>query len=142
MDALNKTLLVLHFLGLTMGMSVTFGNIVMMGLIAKAAQAEKPVLGRFPPAISRVGQIGLLILWVTGGTMAYTKWDGIASLPWTFHVKLTAVVLLTIVVLYITALERRIARGDGAGMGQLQKVAPFASLFALVAIIFAVITFD
>ena len=142
MDALNKTLLVLHFLGLTMGMSVTFGNIVMKGLIDKAAPAEKAVLGRFPLAISKVGHAGLGLLLVTGITMAYTKWNGIAAMPWTFHVKLTAVALLVIVVIYISTLERRVRRGDTAAMARIQAVAPLASLCALVAIIFAVITFD
>ena len=142
MDGFNTTLLILHFLGLTMGMSVTFGNMVMQPLIAKAAPAEKAVLGRFPPALSRVGHIGLALLWVTGATMAYTKWNGIVSLPWTFHVKLTAVVLLTIVVGYLGVLERRIRQGDTAALGRLQRVAPLASLLAVVAIVFAVLTFD
>ena len=142
MDTLNRTLLVLHFLGLAMGLSVTFGNIVMQRLIARAAPNERPILGRFPPAISGVGRAGLALLWATGLTLAFTKWNGIASMPPTFHVKLTAVVLLTLVVAYITTLEGKVRRGDSTAMAQIPKVAPLAALFALVAIIFAVITFD
>ena len=142
MDVLNRTLLVLHFLGLTMGMSVTFGNIIMQRLIATAAPAEKPVLGRFPLAISIMGRAGLGLLWVTGATMAYTKWNGIANMPWTFHVKLTAVLLMTIVVVYLTGLEGRVRHGDVSALARIQRIAPLAPVFALVAVIFAVITFD
>jgi len=142
MTSFNQLLLVLHFLGLGMGLSVSFGNIVMLGLITSAAAPEKPVLARFPPAISKVGKIGLALLWVTGATMAYTKWNGIGSMPWTFHVKLAAVALLTLLVACITRLEGRIHRGDAAAAAQIQTIGKVTSLCALTAIIFAVLTFD
>jgi uncharacterized membrane protein len=125
-----------------MGMSVSFGNIVMLNLITRAAPAERPVLARFPPAISKVGRAGLVLLWVTGATMAYTKWSGIGSMPWTFDVKLTAVVLLTLVVIYIGTLERRVSGGDAAAAARIQVVGKLASACALVAVVFAVLTFD
>ena len=71
---LNQALLILHFLGLAMGLSVSFANIVMGGLIARAAPAEKAVLGRFPPVMSRIGRAGLTLLWVSGVILLYTKW--------------------------------------------------------------------
>jgi hypothetical protein len=142
MNSFNQALLVLHFIGLGMGLSVTFGNIVALGLITSAAPPDKAVLARFPPAISKIGKVGLGLLWVTGATMAYTKWSGIGSMPWTFHVKLTAVVLLTLLVAYITRLEARIHRGDAAAAAQIQTIGKLTSLCALTAIIFAVLTFD
>jgi hypothetical protein len=142
MSAFNQALLVLHFLGLAMGLSVSIGNIVILGLITRAAPPEKAVLARFPPAISTVGRAGLALLWLTGLTMAYTKWNGIGSMPWTFDVKLTSVVLLTIVVAYITMLEGRIRRGEAAAAAQIQTVGKVAPVLAVVAIIFAVLTFD
>ena len=66
MTAVNHLLLILHFLGLALGFSVSFSNMVMGGLISKAVPAEKAVLGKFPPAMSRVGRFGLALLWVTG----------------------------------------------------------------------------
>jgi uncharacterized membrane protein len=142
MTAFNQGMLVLHFVGLAMGISVSLANIVMLGVMTKAAPAERAVLARFPPAMSKLGRIGLVMLWLTGLTMAYTKWSGIAAMPWQFHVKLTAVVLLTLVVVHIARLEARIARGDAAAAAQIQTVGKIASLCALTAVIFAVLTFD
>ena len=142
MTAFNHTLLILHFVGLAMGLSVSIGNIVILNLINTAAPPEKAILGRFPPAISQVGRVGLALLWATGLTMAYTKWNGLGSLPWTFHVKLAAVVLLTVLVAYITSLERRIHRGDTGAAAQIQVAGKFTTLCALTAIVFAVLTFD
>jgi uncharacterized membrane protein len=134
--------LFLHFLGLALGLSVSFANLVMAGLLAKAAPPEKAVLSRFPPVMSQLGRIGVLLLWVTGVTLVYSKWGGFAALPWQFHVKLAAVVLLTITVVYAHRLERRVQAGDaaaGARMGTLGKV---VTVLALVAIAFAIQTFN
>lgn len=142
---LNQFLLILHFLGLAMGLSVSFANIVMVGLINKAAPGERPVLGRFPPAMSRVGTIGLTLLWATGLTMFFTKWGGfgnLGSMPWQFHLKLGLVVVLTGVVTYIHSLERKVKAGDVSAMARLQAVAKIATLLAVVIVVLAVLSFD
>jgi uncharacterized membrane protein len=142
MDFLNQILLILHFLGLAMGLSVSFSGMVMQGLMAKAAPQERQVLARFPPRMVIVGHAGLGLLWLSGLALVYTKWGGFAVLPWQFHVKLTAVVLLTIVVGYITRLIKKAAAGDQAAVAQVQAVGKVAFLLAVTAITFAVLTFD
>ena len=138
----NKILLMLHFIGLAMGLSVAFANTTMAVLISRAAPPEKPILGRFPLAMTRVGMIGLSLLWATGLTMVFTRWRGFSTLPPTFHVKLAAVVLLTITVGYIQHLEKRVRKGDSAAMARIETFGKVAFAFALIAIIFAVLTFN
>jgi uncharacterized membrane protein len=142
MASFNEVVLILHFLGLAMGFSVSIGNIVVVNLMAKAAPGERAVLARFPPAISKVGHAGLGLLWATGLTMLYTRWNGLAGMPWQFHVKLTAVILLTLTVAYLTRLEKQVRRGDTAAAARIQTFGKVASASALVAVIFAVLTFD
>jgi hypothetical protein len=145
MDDVIHGLLFLHFLGLAMGFSTSFGNIVMAGLIDKAAPAERAVLGRFPPAMSRVGTIGIALLWASGLGMVMTKWGGlgnIGNMPWQFHVKLTLVVILTVLITYLHALERRMRTGDTSGMARLQALGKVAFLLALAIVAFAVLSFD
>jgi hypothetical protein len=142
MQGLNQVLLILHFIGLAIGFSVSISNIVMSGLIAKAAPNEKAILGRFPPVMAHVGSGGLVLLWVTGLTMVFTKWNGFGSMPWQFHVKLTAVVLLTLTVGYIHRLMKQARLGDTSAPAKLQAFGKMATLFALTAVIFAVLTFE
>lgn len=142
MDALNYALLILHFIGLAMGLSVSFSGMVMAKLIAAAAPNEKPVLARFPPRMVIVGHIGLTLLWLSGLTLVFTKWGGFGVLPWQFHVKLTAVVLLSIVVGYITLLMKKASAGDQTAAAQIQAVGKVAFLLALTAVTFAVLTFE
>src|SRR5262245_51660534 len=133
----NKILLMLHFLGLAMGLATGFANMIMMGLIKQAAPAEKPVLGRFPFAMAKVGKIGLGILIVTGLAMVFTRWRGFGSLPWTFHAKLTAVVLLIITVGWMETLMARMKRGDASAMPLIETGGKLAFAFAIIAVVFA-----
>jgi hypothetical protein len=138
----NKILLMFHFVGLAMGLAVPFANIAMAAVMSKAAPPERAILGRFPLAVSKVGKIGLTLLWVTGVTMVFTRWAGFSAMLWTFYVKLTAVVLLTIVVGYASMLEMRVKKGDQAAVLRIQKAGKVAFALALVAIVFAVLTFN
>ena len=142
MHILIQILIILHFLGLTMGFATGIANGVMMGLIGKAAPQEKAVLSRFPAAMARVGQMGIGLLWLTGLTLVFVKWGGFKALPWTFHVKITAVVILTLAVLRAHALTRRITAGDPAAAASMRVMGRVAMLAALTALVFAVLTFD
>jgi hypothetical protein len=138
---LDQFLVIVHFIGLALGFSSGFGNMVMAGLIAKAAPHEKPVLGRFPPAIGRLGVIGLVLLWGSGIAIVMTRYGGFAILPRTFLYKLTAVVLLTLTVAYINVLQPRAQQGDAAAMARIQTLGRLSGPLSLLAVIFAVITF-
>jgi hypothetical protein len=74
--------------------------------------------------------------------MVFTRWDGFGSLPWQFHVKLTAVVILTLLVGYIHMLMPKARAGDMAAAARIPIVGRFAFLAALTAVVFAVLTFD
>ena len=145
MDILIKILFVLHFLGLAMGLSVSFSHMVLGVLMAKAAPAEKAVLGRFPPLMSRVGNIGLALLWLSGLGLVQFKWGGFAnigSMPWQFHAKLTLVIILSGLIGFLQAQQRRLAPGDAAGMARLQTLGKVAFLVAVTIVIFAVMAFE
>ncbi|MEW6322570.1 MAG: hypothetical protein AB1635_15965 [Acidobacteriota bacterium] len=142
MAEFNQVLLFLHFLGLALGLSASFANLVMGGLMAGATPSERAVLGRFPPTMSRLGRHGLELLWVSGLILVYTKWGGFAALTWHFHVKLTAVVLLTAAVIYMLRLQRAMAGGDQSAAPRLAQMGKVALALSLVAVAFAVLTFD
>jgi hypothetical protein len=141
MHVFIQILVILHFLGLAMGFSTSFASFVMFGLIAKAAPQEKAVLGRFLPPMSRVGEIGLALLWATGLLLVWLQWGGFGSLPWTFYVKLTAVVILTVTLWRIHTLVGKVRAGDVAAAARIPIFGRVAAPMALVALIFAVLTF-
>ena len=138
---LDYVLVILHFLGLALGMSSGFANMVMAGLIAKAPPEEKRVLARFPPAMGRLGLVGLALLWGSGLAIVWTRYGGFSIMPRPFIYKLIAVVLLTICVISIHVLQRRAQAGDASAMAKIQLFGRLTGPLALLAIVFAVITF-
>ena len=60
-----------------------------------------------------------MLLWITGVALVYNKWGGFAILPWQFHAKLTAVVLLTVTMGCVHRLQALIRKGDGAAVAQI-----------------------
>lgn len=142
MPDLNQLLLVLHFVGLGLGMTASFGSPAVGKLIEAAPEAEKRVLARVPAALSQVGGAGLLLLWATGLILTFTKWGGFGSLPWQFHVKLTGVVLLTGAVGMIHANQARAKRGDAAAAARIPAIGTIATMLTLLIVLFAVLTFD
>ena len=142
MVLLFQVLLILHFLGLAMGFSASFAGMVMAAVIAKAKPEERPVLGRFPPVMSRVGDVGLLLLWGSGLSLLDLKWGGFANVPPTFHAKITLVVVLTLLVGYMHALQGRMKRGDDTVQGRMQLTGKVAFLVALSTVVLAVLTFN
>jgi hypothetical protein len=139
--SLDQFLVIVHFLGLAMGLSTGFSNMIMAGLIAKAAPAEKGVLARFPPAMSRIGAIGLTLLWASGIAIVQTRYGSFAILPRTFVIKIAAVAILTLGVIYIHILMPKAQKGDTAAAGRIQTIGKLTGPLAIFAIIFAVITF-
>jgi hypothetical protein len=91
--------------------------------------------------MSRVGEIGLALLWATGLLLVWMQWGGFGSLPWTFYVKLTAVVILTVTLWRIHTLVGKVRAGDVTAIARMPIFGRVAAPMALVALIFAVLTF-
>lgn len=139
---MNKLLLILHLLGLALGLAVPFSNLILARVIAAAPPAERPILGRAAFAMGRLGDIGLPLLWITGLTLVFTKHGGFSALPGTFQAKLAAVVLLTLSVGVIHMNKRKAMQGDAGAMGRIRMLGKFNLLCALAAVTLAVITFE
>jgi hypothetical protein len=137
-----RVLVVLHFMGLAMGFSSGFGNMVMAGLIAKASPDDRRVLSRFPPAIARVGDVGLVLLWLTGLVLVFMKWGGFGALPGLFHAKLTGVVVMTLLIGFIHSQAKGVAAGDPAAMARTQVAGKAVFAVAVLVVILAVWTFN
>jgi uncharacterized membrane protein len=137
-----RALVVLHFLGLTMGFATGFGNMVMAGIMAKATPEERRTLAKFPPAIARVGDIGLVLLWATGLTLVFMKWGGFGAMPGLFHAKLTGVVLMTLVIGFVHSQAKGVAAGDPGAIARAQAAGKVTFLLAVTVVALAVWTFN
>lgn len=138
---MNEILLILHFFGFGAGVAASVGNFTIMQLI-QASPGDAPVLGKVPPALARVGQVGLALLWITGVIMVWSVWGGPGNLDWAFWVKLVCVVLLTGMAIYLDMTIRKVRAGDAAAAARLPLFGWIAAGLLVLIVVFAVIAFN
>lgn len=142
---MNTILLILHLVGFGAGVASSAGNNLAMMLAGKSPPAEAAGLRRFPPVMLRIGDAGLVLLWITGITMLWTKYggvDGFAALPWSFWAKIVCVILLTGLVGMIHATLGRMKRGEMAVAARMPVYGRIGAVLLLLIVIFAVMAFD
>lgn len=143
MTAINQVLLILHFLGLAFGLSASIANVLVVGrLIAAATPGDRAVLVRVPPMMGHIGGVGLILLWVSGVALVFTRWGGFGSLPGIFHAKVTAVVVLTGLLGVTHALQKRARLGDASAPAALANVGRVMLVLGVAIVVLAVLTFD
>jgi uncharacterized membrane protein len=142
---MNTILLILHFLGLGAGFAASIGNNLVIMLIAKSPPAEVAGLRRFPMAMMPIGDIGLVLLWITGIILLWTKYggaDAFGVLPWSFWAKIGCVVLMTVLVGMIHMAVGRMKRGDMAVAARMPVYGRIGAVLLLLIVIFAVMAFN
>lgn len=138
------TLLVLHFLGLALGVGTGFAQVTLGIATRDMAPPDRAQFMMRAFALVKNGSIGLLLLLVSGigmmamrGVSATMQWGGGA-----FHAKLALVVVLIGVFGYLQVLVRRAKRaGGGPAMATLPKVGQAMLLVGVAIVICAAVAF-
>lgn len=138
---MNDVILFVHFIGLMAGAAGGLGTAIAAWRAQSLPAEQGQVLRGLGPLLANVSAIGLVLLWITGLILVWSKWDGIGSLPGMFWVKFVFVLLLTAAVgaIHLTYAEMR--RGNVAAAGRLPLLGPVSGLSALLAVLFSVIAF-
>jgi hypothetical protein len=139
---MNEILLFIHFFGLMLGAAGGFGSAVLMRRALTLPAEEAKVLRAVGPILARVSAVGLVLLWVTGVILVWSKWDGLGSLPSLFWVKFVFVVLLTIFAGLTDMTYAQVKRGNVAAAARLPRLGPLAGASSLLAVLFAVLAFN
>jgi uncharacterized membrane protein len=141
---LYEILLILHFVGLALGVGTSFAGLTLRLSMRELPPAERSVVaGRFR-ALGKNGSIGLALLILTGFGMWFTRgiretmtWGGGA-----FHAKLTLVVLLAGTFGYLQMLQKKAARDPaGSAMTLIPKVSTLLLVLGVGVIVAAVLAF-
>ncbi len=139
---MNEALLFLHFVGLMLGAGGGFASaVIMRRALVLPADDARAVRG-LGPILANVSLIGLVFMWVSDLILVWSKWGGIASLPDMFWVKAIFILSLTAVVGLIHMTYAEIRKGNVALAARLPKLGPMAGISALLAVLFAVLTFS
>jgi hypothetical protein len=139
---MNAALLFLHFVGLMLGAAGGFASAIIMRRALVLPADEARVVRGLGPVLAKLSAAGVVVLWITGLIMVWTKWDGFGSLPQMFWVKAIFIVSLTVMTALIQKTYAEIAKGNPAAAAKLPKFGPMAGVSALLAVLFAVVAFN
>lgn len=138
---MHDTMLVLHFIGLAMGLGSGIA-FMFLGIAAgklEPAKQREHMLSLSP--VSRMGQIGLLILVITGSYLMTPYWGALAITP-LLSTKLVLVLVLGAMIGINSSLARKARAGDtSVSMERMGMYGRIALITALAIVVLAVLVF-
>ena len=142
MTAVNDILLWLHLLGVAMGVGVGIAMSRVAPNVVAATPTERVQLWPLEKFLARVIAAGVVILLITGPLMLWLKFGGTAALGWTFWVKMAFVASTVICFGVQHWASSRLERGNESAAKLMSISGPMTGISALLAMLFAVITFN
>jgi uncharacterized membrane protein len=140
---MRESLLILHFLGLVMGLGTSFGFMFLGIISSKLPEDEAKKFSFNTLGLSRMGHIGLGLLLISGFGLMTPHWVNLSN-SYYLIVKLVLVAILLILITIITQTSGKIKRGT-ATESDFKKMKPLGQLSiitGILVIVFAVLNFQ
>ncbi|HVW92402.1 MAG TPA: hypothetical protein VHB74_07325 [Devosia sp.] len=142
MDVINNLLFWLHLTGLAAGGVAAFGMPIVGSRLATANAETRPLLFSLGHTITRVGQVAMGLLIITGPLLVWLKFGGTAGLNGWFWLKMVLFVLLLAVIITGGVFEKRLEKGDESVLPLLPRLAVIDIVLLLGVIVSAVFAFN
>ena len=134
-------MLVLHFLGLTMGLGTSFG-FMFLGIASSKMNKDdalKFTLNTF--YLSNMGKIGLFLLVISGGYLITPYWSTLSARP-LLIAKLILVFTLIILIIILDRTSKKAKKGNPEiHLKKIKSLGKFSLLTAILIVILAVLNF-
>lgn len=137
---MRDVMLITHFIGLAMGLGTSFA---MMFLGIAASKLEPEERGKFiinASVVTKMGHIGLVLLFLSGGYLMTPYWSALGSMP-TMIAKLVLFVVLGGFIGVMSAKLEKAKTGDMTQLLVVKKMGPFTLLTSIAIVVLAVLTF-
>lgn len=137
---MRDVMLITHFVGLAMGLGTSFA---MMFLGIAASKMEPEERGPFminASFVTKMGHIGLVLLFLSGGYLMTPYWSQLSALP-TLVAKLTLFLALGAMIGIMSSKLKKAKNGDMSQLLAIKKMGPITLITSITIVILAVYTF-
>lgn len=134
-------MLIIHFIGLVMGVGTSFAFLFLgiAGSKMEKEEGEKFILNTF--ALSRMGHIGLTLLIITGLYLMTPFWGILTSQP-LLIAKLVLVLTLVVTITIMSLISKKAKKGDTpSNLKKITALGRVALLTGLAIVVLAVLIF-
>jgi len=139
---MREIMLMVHFIGLTMGLGTSFG---FMFLGFKASKMEKEEAHKFMLntfILSNMGKTGIVLLVLSGGYLITPFLSMLSSMP-LLIAKLSLVVVLIVIIVLLDIASKKAKKGNFLiQLKRIRILGQFSMLTALSIVVLAVLTFS
>ncbi|MBI1306596.1 MAG: hypothetical protein GC181_08280 [Bacteroidetes bacterium] len=134
-------MLILHFIGLAMGLGTSIGFLFLGIASSKMEKEEGRKFMLKAMALSKMGNFGLVFLLLSGGYLATPLWSNLGNYP-TFIAKLILFVVLGGLLGILSSFGKKAAKGEAEKyMPKIQMLGRFTLLTSLTIVVLAVLSF-
>lgn len=134
-------MLILHFLGLTMGLGTSFAHAFLGAATAKMSAEEVVKFRVHSLVLGRMGNVGIVLLVISGLYLITPYWSILTTLP-LLMIKLALVVVLAILIVMINLLAKKAMAGDAeVQLKKMEKLGKMTLLLGLTIVVLAVYIF-
>jgi len=138
---MRTAMLIMHFLGLVMGLGTSFAFLFLGIAGAKMEKEERKKFTLNTFAMGTMGHIGLTLLIVSGLYLITPYWSNLASMP-LLIAKLILVLTLTMGVVLAAIYSRRAKKGDTeANLKKVKSLGQVTLLSGIAIVVLAVLIF-
>jgi|SRR5690606_3537527 uncharacterized membrane protein len=126
---MRDIMLIVHFLGLVMGLGTSFAHAFLGAATAKMNEEEATKFRLNAMVLSKMGHIGIFLLLVSGIYLILPYWPSIGENP----LLIVKLVLVAFLIVLITLISRGTQKAhQGNAEEQLKKIEPLGKLTLLV----------
>jgi uncharacterized membrane protein len=128
---MREVMLAFHFIGLAMGLGTGFAHAFLGSAAKKMSPDEATKFKLHTLVIGNMGNIGIIVLLISGFYLITPFWKDLASMPW-LMVKLGLVAVLIVLIALVNIAAKKAKQGDAEN--QFKKTAVLGKLTLIVAL--------
>ena len=134
-------MLILHFIGLAMGLGTSFAHAFLGIATSKMSSEEATKFRLHSLALSRMGHIGIALLIISGLYLIIPYWTILPSSP-LLVLKLVLVVILVVLISLINLSTKKSRKGDAeVQLKKMEQLGKMTLMLSLIIVILAVYIF-
>lgn len=138
---MREAMLILHFIGLAMGLGTSLAHAFLGIATAKMTPEEVIKFRVHSLVLSNMGNVGIVLLVGSGLYLITPFWPVLTTMP-LLIAKLTLVAILIILIILINILGKKARTGDAAAeLKKMEKLGKMTLLIALAIVVLAVSVF-
>jgi uncharacterized membrane protein len=134
---MREVMLILHFIGLAMGLGTSFAHAFLGSVTAKMSADEANRFRVHSLVLGKMGFVGIILLLVSGFYLITPYWKILPHTP-LLILKLVLVVILISLITVINILSAKAKKASDPEV-QFKKIEPFGKMTMLVALIIVIV---